>query len=753
MSAAVKIIKTNKDVNNDVILGAVNSNKPITIKTYYLTDSSQESLRNIVTLVLEKYDKLDSMEACYNSIRGLMVNATKANIKRILFKKLGLDITDPNEYLKGMEKIEKELDESNFYKYKNALMKQNLTVKTTFTFNSEMFSITVKNNFVLLPHEYHLTQKTDIEKPVTINNHYAPKLKEESEGLMSNSSKVISLDQYKMDQQIISQISSEETNETIVKLDIVLKDKNTFNTETFSQQIDALYANYKTQFGEALEETIDETSERKYVTVSTNLSKSLSGSLRGRGEFLNLLTRIQNLDSQLYREQQLLLANYGENVFKTIQDKLNKAKVESNEIIAQIQKVGHDTFDLNKKQIEMFVKQRDVELEKQINSEIKKHKQKLDEFNSSLDSRIENQSIILKAQADQHLEQMKENGTQFIESTSTKMTKIKDDFKADLESEINIVELLKHELLIEIGSEKEELEKSLENIQNEIRKVEKFNTNNEVMDNLIRQSDEAFWKMSTNIEVIKAKEESINNFMSNISLLETAIRETEQELKLLDREKTDFLNEKGKVIQTVDSKIKQMEKFGEEVKQKLVEITGFERKLNIISGSLTEQVKKTKVVDEQLAKFSKEVSSLELKRNDLNHFVSEVDQKVALINSKTADIKLMESKFHHIESMMIDLSARHKQIITMEERLNGMKGNIEKLLVQADDKIAKINSAVSTTKTGKGRTKKIPPKLSGVVQEIRDNVISLKKKRQSIPEIAKTLDISEEIVSMILAMR
>ena len=273
------------------------------------------------------------------------------------------------------------------------------------------------------------------------------------------------------------------------------------------------------------------------------------------------------------------------------------------------------------------------------------------------------------------------------------------------------------------------------------------------MDNLIRQSDEAFWKMSTNIEVIKAKEESINNFMSNISLLETAIRETEQELKLLDREKTDFLNEKGKVIQTVDSKIKQMEKFGEEVKQKLVEITGFERKLNIISGSLTEQVKKTKVVDEQLAKFSKEVSSLELKRNDLNHFVSEVDQKVALINSKTADIKLMESKFHHIESMMIDLSARHKQIITMEERLNGMKGNIEKLLVQADDKIAKINSAVSTTKTGKGRTKKIPPKLSGVVQEIRDNVISLKKKRQSIPEIAKTLDISEEIVSMILAMR
>ena len=56
---------------------------------------------------------------------------------------------------------------------------------------------------------------------------------------------------------------------------------------------------------------------------------------------------------------------------------------------------------------------------------------------------------------------------------------------------------------------------------------------------------------------------------------------------------------------------------------------------------------------------------------------TQVDQKVALINSKTADIKLLESKFNNIESMMIDLSARHKQIATMEVRLDEVKGNIE----------------------------------------------------------------------------
>ena len=85
MSAAMKVVKTSKEMNTDVIIGAVNSNKPITIKTYYLTKSSQESLKNIIAAVLKKYNKADSMDICYNSVRGLVVNATKANIKRIRF--------------------------------------------------------------------------------------------------------------------------------------------------------------------------------------------------------------------------------------------------------------------------------------------------------------------------------------------------------------------------------------------------------------------------------------------------------------------------------------------------------------------------------------------------------------------------------------------------------------------------------------------------------------------------------------------
>lgn len=758
MSAAVKVEKKNKDINTNVILGAIKSNKPITIKTYYLTESTENHLRSIIELVLKKFGKTDSVEACYNSVRGLVANATRANIKRVLFKEMGLDISNPTEYLIGMEKIEKQLKETNFPKFKNELTKQKLIVETTFKFSPEMFSVKVKNNFILFPHEYQLHSKSDFEKSSAGSPDAPIRVREViSNGQISNTpSKVVSLNQYKMDQQIFSHVSNEDTNETIFKLDIVLKDKNTFNTENFGQEMSALFASYKAKFDQAFKENLGNgLDEKNYLTVSKTLSNSLTG-LRGRGEFLNLYNRIQNLDAQLYKEQQQLLANYGEHVFKTIQDKLTKAKAESGEYIAQIQRIGQEVFEFNKKQIEVFTKDRDAEIERQTKEQIEKHRKKLEEFNSNLDQRIENQSVILKSQFTQHLDEMNKASFDLIETAKKDIEKAKQDLKADLESEINIAELMKHDLFMEIKSDKEILENSLKIVTEEIKKVEKFQVNQQVTDNLIKQSEEAFWKMSSNIEIIKAKEENINTFMNNINLLETAIRNTEKEIKDLDHEKTEFLNEKGKIVQTIDSRMKQMEKFGEEIKQKLIEINSFERKLNVISGALTEQVKKTRTVDDQLAKFSKEVSTLESKKNELGHFVSQVDQKVALINSKTADIKLLESKFNHIESMMIDLSARHKQIATMEVRLDEVKSNIEKLLVQAEEKMSQMNSAVQSAdskSTGRGRPKKVQPKFSGIVKDMKENVLNLKKKRLSIQEIASTLDIDEEMVSLILAMQ
>lgn len=755
MNVAVKAVNNKKEINPNIILEAVKNNRPITIKTYFLTQSTEEYIRSIIELVMGRVGKTENIETCYNSVRGLVVNATRANIKRILFKEMGLDITNPTEYLIGMEKIEPKLNEVHFPKYKAELTRQKLIVETTFNFNPDMFSVKVKNNFILLPHEYQLHSKSGLDKN-SVNGSVVRVREVISNGQIANTpSKVVSLNQYKIDQQVLSHVLNEDTKETIFKLDIVLKDKNTFNTENFGQELNALFTSYKEKFDKVFKENVEGLDTRDYLTVSKDLAKSLTG-LRGRGDFLNLYQRIQNLDAQLYKEQQQLLANYGEHVFSAIQDKLSKAKAESNEYISQIQRIGKEVFEINKKQIDEFAQQKDLEIEKQIKDSIDRHKKKLEDFNNSLDKRIENQSMIIKSQLSQEFEEMNRSSSDLLKAAKNDIAKVKDELKADLESEIHIAEIMKSDLFQDIKNDKEILERTLTTVTEEIQKIEKFQTNKDVMDNLIAQSEEAFWKMSSNIEVIKAKEENINEYMNNINLLETAIRNTEREIRELDQEKTEYLNEKGKMVQTMDTRLKQMEKFGEELKQKLVEINSFERKINVISGALSEQVKKTKNVDETLAKFSKEVAAFETKKNELGRFISEVDQKVALINSKTADIKLLESKFSHIERLMIDLSARHKQIATMEARLDDVKGNIEKLLSQAETKLNQMNSSLNSDGKApiKPKTKKqTSPKFSSVLKDLKESIINLKKKKLSAQEIASALDIDEEMVSLILAMQ
>lgn len=80
---------------------------------------------------------------------------------------------------------------------------------------------------------------------------------------------------------------------------------------------------------------------------------------------------------------------------------------------------------------------------------------------------------------------------------------------------------------------------------------------------------------------------------------------------------------------------------------------------------------------------------------------------------------------------MIDLSARHKQIATMEVRLDEVKSNIEKLLGQAEEKMNQMSAIVISADAkgnGRGRPKKSNGKYSDIVKDMKESVLNLKRK-------------------------
>ena len=88
-----------------VVNRSVNLQKIITFQTYSLSEYGENVLKEILASILDKYCRMDLFDIAYASTRELILNATKANLKRIIFDQLNLDLNNDSDYEQGMQYI------------------------------------------------------------------------------------------------------------------------------------------------------------------------------------------------------------------------------------------------------------------------------------------------------------------------------------------------------------------------------------------------------------------------------------------------------------------------------------------------------------------------------------------------------------------------------------------------------------------------------------------------------------------------
>lgn len=97
---------------------AVTEGKKISMITHVLGDIGETKLKYILSTILGKVDRLDLMELLYTSAKELIVNSTKAAIKRIIFEDMKFDIRNLSDYEEGMKLFKSNLNERKFPSYK-----------------------------------------------------------------------------------------------------------------------------------------------------------------------------------------------------------------------------------------------------------------------------------------------------------------------------------------------------------------------------------------------------------------------------------------------------------------------------------------------------------------------------------------------------------------------------------------------------------------------------------------------------------
>ncbi len=113
---------------------------------FVLNDSVEKEVELVLGDIFNKYGKPDYSGIIFTCIKELIINASKANLKRILFEEHNMNIDSEEEYIAGMLRFREELSNSRILSFEEKLKEKNYWLRVTFESNETGVRIEVINN-------------------------------------------------------------------------------------------------------------------------------------------------------------------------------------------------------------------------------------------------------------------------------------------------------------------------------------------------------------------------------------------------------------------------------------------------------------------------------------------------------------------------------------------------------------------------------------------------------------------------------
>ena len=210
----------------DLVRNGVAENKIISLKTYYLSDYGEMVLKIVAGEILHRFGRPDLMEVVYTAAKELIMNATKANVKRIVFHERGLDPEDAQDYEEVMNTFKAQLVEQKIRQYKDRFVENGYPVIATFYYDPQVLNIKVKNNFRLYPEEERRIRETfaranKFSDLLDFYTHHGDNTEGEGLGITMVG---ILLDQSGIDRHCFTLATNPEYNETSARIEIPLQE-------------------------------------------------------------------------------------------------------------------------------------------------------------------------------------------------------------------------------------------------------------------------------------------------------------------------------------------------------------------------------------------------------------------------------------------------------------------------------------------------------------------------------------------------
>ena len=145
-------------VDVDKVNKAIKMEVPLVMTTYTLPRKVEHYIEQVVTLFLDYVKQSRLRDNVIYCIQELVVNAKKANTKRVYFIDRGLDLNDQNDYRHGMSTF-KDDTLNNINYYLDLQRQQGLYIKLILHLKNNKIAIEVRNNSTITSLELDRVQK------------------------------------------------------------------------------------------------------------------------------------------------------------------------------------------------------------------------------------------------------------------------------------------------------------------------------------------------------------------------------------------------------------------------------------------------------------------------------------------------------------------------------------------------------------------------------------------------------------------
>jgi len=132
-------------VNEEKIRKAIQSGLPLTITTYTLPREIEAYIEQVIHVFLRQTNQLKLKDYIVYCVQELVVNAKKANTKRVYFTERGLDINNPDDYKLGMKTFKEETI-NQIAHYLQLQKEKGLYIKIILQIKRNTIYIEIRNN-------------------------------------------------------------------------------------------------------------------------------------------------------------------------------------------------------------------------------------------------------------------------------------------------------------------------------------------------------------------------------------------------------------------------------------------------------------------------------------------------------------------------------------------------------------------------------------------------------------------------------